>query len=140
MLSQSRTASYRPSLLLFILLTPLVVALLGCGGATSPVTGVVTLDDTPLQKASVIFYPVEGGRGNSVAPTDENGKFELYYTNTDVGAIPGKYKVLITKVKVVNNAEVETVPVCYNQESTKIVEVTKSGDNFFEFKLNSKGE
>ena len=114
----------------------------GCGNkyGTTPVTGTVTLDGEPLAGAYVIFYPVEGGRANSTSKTNDKGEFELSYTHDSGGAIPGSYKVLVSKTKKVNEIDVETLPSQYNSDSTRVVEVTKSGENRFNFELKSSGE
>jgi hypothetical protein len=68
-----------------------------------PVTGKVTYGDQPLAGAIVSFNP-EGstvGQGAS-AKTDDTGKFELQTRMPDntmkKGCIPGKYKVLISRL------------------------------------------
>jgi hypothetical protein len=87
-----------------------LIALSGCGGtkagpATVEVTGTVTLDEAPVEAASVLFSPDTGsddGRLASQATTDRDGRFNL---TTHVGGgkfksgiTPGKYVVTITKL------------------------------------------
>jgi len=115
----------------------LLVLFMGCGSGMKPVTGVVTLDDKPLEGASVVFTPQEGGRTNSVGKTDASGAYELTYTNKE-GAIVGDYKVVIFKPKQTPDGEVETLPKMYNEESTLTASVTADGENTFDFKLKSK--
>src|SRR5690349_4021780 len=82
-----------------------LTALLGCsntqsGRTTVEVSGIVTLDGTPLDGANVLFAPDVGsddGRLPSQAVTDNEGKFNL---RTHVGGgkfqsgiAPGKYAV-----------------------------------------------
>ena len=135
---------FRNATHLFLVATLVVfVSLLsGCGNkyGTTPVTGTVTLDGDPLAGAYVIFYPVEGGRANSTSKTNDKGEFDLSYTHDSGGAIPGSYKVLVSKTKKVNEKDFETLPSQYNSESTTVVEVTQSGENRFEFELNSSAQ
>jgi len=56
----------------------------------------------------------------------------------DNGAIAGKYKVLISKKKTVKEREVETLPTKYNRKSILEANVTASGDNKFNFNLESE--
>ena len=118
-----------------ILFALLVIS--GCGGtSTHPVTGVVTLDGAPLQGAHVIFYPIEGGRTNSIDVTDAAGAYDLTYTSTKTGAMIGDYKILILKPK--GPEEKETLPAKYNTDSILTAKVTADGDNIFNFDLESK--
>lgn len=84
--------------------------LMGCGGASGPkladpvkVKGIVALDSQPLPSAMVYFVP-EGGKemGNgATGVTDANGTFELVTVHgkgKKPGAIPGKYKVSISRL------------------------------------------
>lgn len=66
----------------------------------APVSGVVTMQGTPVEGASVTFYP-EGGAGQAAAgTTDVMGKFQLTTLNANDGAKPGTYKVMVSKVQV----------------------------------------
>ena len=131
------------SLLRYSRVTHVVVLALvfvcGCGATqTQPVSGIVTMDEKPLAGVKVIFAPAEGGRRNSVGKTDETGAYSLVYTVRDNGAIAGKYKVLISKKKTVKEREVETLPTKYNRKSILEANVTASGDNKFNFNLESE--
>src|SRR5258708_2370379 len=72
----------------------------GCGSKTSKVEGVVTLDGTPVQGATVIFVPETGDRQAS-GQTDADGVFHLTTFNTGDGAVPGTYKVTVSKTSAV---------------------------------------
>jgi hypothetical protein len=81
----------------------LLAALAGCssgGPAFAPVSGVVTLDGKPYDKAVVSFQPIgtadnpNPGRGSS-AYTDENGRFVLQSDGKVNGAVVGKHRVRI---------------------------------------------
>ena len=83
----------------------------GCGDAPPafklvPVHGTVTLDGKPLADAQVQFfkqgdipvgYPGAGGK------TDAQGKYEVF-TGTGKGAIPGSYKVTVSKLLMKNGS------------------------------------
>ena len=59
--------------------------------------GTVTLDDKPVEGASVAFYPKSSGNP-AMGRTDSNGHFVLStYVDKD-GAVPGEHAVVISKV------------------------------------------
>jgi hypothetical protein len=72
--------------------------LTGCSkSGTVRVEGIVTLDNQPVPEATVLFIP-EGGTGQPAhGMTDENGKFQLTTFKENDGALPGAYKVTVTK-------------------------------------------
>jgi hypothetical protein len=80
----------------FILITQMFC---GCSSSNKPVEveGIVLLDNEPVAEATVLFIP----DGNSGQPahgwTDENGKFQLTTFKENDGALPGSYKVTVTK-------------------------------------------
>ncbi len=86
-----RCVKLSPLALLFPCLLP------GCGGElkVAPVSGTVTLDGQPLERASVLFQPEGGGRP-SFGVTDGNGYYTLSYSMHEAGAEVGKAKVQIT--------------------------------------------
>ena len=72
----------------------------GCGGDSQlgQVTGRVTVDGQPLAGAAVEFNPV--GRGSSsYAQTDQAGRYQLYQGPRTAGALPGQYRVSISKTE-----------------------------------------
>ena len=74
----------------------LVVVASGCAEMTvAPVSGTITLDGEPLQRASVMFQPQAGGRPSS-GLTDENGFYRLGYSMTEEGAEVGPCTVKIS--------------------------------------------
>jgi hypothetical protein len=82
----------------------LAVVLLTAAGCTSkytpvPVSGVVTLDGQPVNKATVYFYAVGDDKEGRPAQgaTDENGEFNLSTLGNGDGALPGDYKVVVHK-------------------------------------------
>ncbi|HTN76072.1 MAG TPA: carboxypeptidase-like regulatory domain-containing protein [Pirellulaceae bacterium] len=75
------------------------VALIGCGSGhpqTTAVTGTVTYGGKPVAGAHVMFTP-EGGRP-AEATTDAAGKFKLTTFSPGDGALPGKHRVMVSKV------------------------------------------
>lgn len=84
---------------------------LGCGPSMSKVEVKVTLDGSPVQGATVIFYP-EGGEMTEVNPTgqtDANGVCFLKTGNKE-GAKPGKYKATVTKTSGVQGIDQSANP------------------------------
>ena len=78
-----------------------MLTLVGCNGAsdgpkTVKAAGVVTLDGAPVDGAQVVFiddnstYPAYG-------QTDATGKFSLQLSDEKKGAVPGSYKVQVSK-------------------------------------------
>src|SRR3982751_1444066 len=87
-----------------------LLAVTGCGHPTEgparvEVTGTVTLNESPVEGANVLFSPDVGSDDNrlaSQAVTDSQGRFKL---STHVGGgkfksgiVPGKYVVTISKL------------------------------------------
>lgn len=77
----------------------LILASCGCGGKDAPVKveGTVTLDGKPLEGAVVAFVPVSEGLRQAVGTTGSDGSFRLTTFNFGDGALPGEYKITITK-------------------------------------------
>ncbi len=73
---------------------------MGCGGSEWPPTykstGTVTLDGSPVERASITFHPRDG-QNPANGTTDANGIYELSSFNADDGAAPGLYGVSIQK-------------------------------------------
>jgi len=83
-----------------LLLAPLAVAVLGCGGNTAntvPVEGSLHWDDgKPIAEASIRFVAAPGGR-DANGYTNAEGAFSLNTFTQGDGAVPGSYSVVITK-------------------------------------------
>ncbi len=79
-----------------------VVVLVGCDSSTGPKTvnasGVVLLDNNPVDGAQVTFMD-DAGTITAVATTDDAGKFSLMHNGEKKGAVPGSYKVQVSKTK-----------------------------------------
>lgn len=86
----------------FIILTAGLTAA-GCGKGNVPVKGIVTLDGTPVEGATVT-YVAEDGKQQFTGYTDAGGNFELAGPDKP-GALPGNYKVTVMKGKKMAGAE-----------------------------------
>ena len=66
---------------------------------TDLVTGVITMDGSPLAGASVTFSPVDDKGSVAIGTTDANGKYALQTLlgAADAGTTPGDYLVSISK-------------------------------------------
>lgn len=69
----------------------------GCGGPGKPVKvqGTITLDGQPLAGATITFMPMGNGRSAS-GRSDADGHFRLGTYETEDGALPGEYRVVVT--------------------------------------------
>lgn len=93
------------------------VCIVGCAGPsvdpnrpkTYPVSGVVTHNGQPVEDATVMFIASgTGGRG-AVGKTDASGKFSLTTFEAGNGALPGSYRVAVSKT-VLEGAPAEEGP------------------------------
>ncbi|QDV49944.1 carboxypeptidase-like regulatory domain-containing protein [Gimesia fumaroli] len=120
----------------------ILLGISGCfgGGESLPelanVTGTVTLDGNPLQGANVLFQPQQGK--TAFAMTDENGKFELMYSQDTAGTVPGSYTVKVSKEKNPEEPGNNLVPPKYNENTTLKADVKSGEENDFQFDLTSK--
>jgi hypothetical protein len=76
---------------------------------TVPVKGTITLKGQPLAKATVSFQPDGKGSGAS-GITDDSGGFLLSTFAAKDGAVPGKYKVVVSKFNEVTSGGDMTAP------------------------------
>lgn len=85
-----------------LLLVVAAVVAGGCGPGrltTVPIRGSITLDGKPVARATVLFVPAAGGvPGRGV--TDADGGFTLTTFAEGDGAITGKHRVAVSKMKV----------------------------------------
>jgi hypothetical protein len=85
------------------LFTAGLLAVAGCGSAgddlprTVPAEGTVTLDGKPVEGASVVLVPAAEGTTGAYGTTDASGRFALRAFEEKEGAIPGAYKVQVSK-------------------------------------------
>lgn len=125
-------------------LTTVVLCLLltGCGSedGLAKVKGKVTLDGQPLEGAVVQFQPTGGNSSSSAGITDSEGRYELMFTFTTPGAIPGEHIVSIRTAKSYYEEERcgdekdERVPTRYNSR-TELSRTVEPGRNTIDFDL-----
>lgn len=123
-------------------MTLLFTAILaGCGGNSDLgyVTGTITLDDKPLPNAFVTFISKSGGT-TSFGRTDQNGEYEMMFSDDEMGSWIGTNRVEIStgdvSATMTGGGAKELVPAAYNRNSTLEVEVV-GGNNVHDFKLDS---
>lgn len=121
------------------------LAMVACGGCfrsagpeLAPVTGTVTLNGKPLDRATIMFQPASGRP--SFGTSDTDGKYSMRYTIERLGVMPGSNIVSITSV--VENDQGERVrgellPRKYHSQTELRAEV-EAKMNVFDFQLNSK--
>lgn len=137
----------------------------GCFGSSSDpnrpavvdVVGTVTHKQQPVEGATVLFVPADGGHA-ATGLTNATGKFQLRTFSPNDGAVPGQYTVAIFKYDMSTaNPELEDdlaselrpdngepvgptplLPARYAEASTSGIsqEVSASGDNDFSFDLS----
>ena len=80
-----------------VIVTAFALTVSGCGGdGKVRVSGVVTLDNQPIEGAIVTFIPTDKEKGAIAhGTTDKEGNFKLTTTKPDDGAFPGEYKVTV---------------------------------------------
>lgn len=86
--------------LIFLGLSCLVVTA-GCESSsgfpkTYPVTGTVKVNGKPIDGA-VVTFQIESGKENAIGTTNASGEFKLSMFRPSDGAIPGQYRVAISK-------------------------------------------
>jgi len=129
----SRCMLKAPHFLLLVALS----AIVGCGQSEYelvPVSGLVTLDKSPLEDAQVTFTSIGSGAGTtSVGHTDSEGRYELSTMKEGYhGATVGRHRITVTTVEVPPDADEQTtippeiVPMRYLDGSFSI-EVTDDG-------------
>lgn len=76
------------------------LAVLGCGD-TNTVKGRVLLDGKPVAGATVLFMPDPEGQGRpATGTTDGDGYFFLTTFRRGDGALPGTYRIVVSKTEV----------------------------------------
>ena len=121
-----------------------VFALLFCsacdkGPPLGDVSGTITFEGKPIEKATITFTHVTEGR-SAVARTDADGHYELKFSDGRSGALLGENAISIETARVGadedgNFVELpETLPKKYNAESEVIREI-KAGEQTLDFPL-----
>ncbi len=127
----------------------------GCGGGDplgrQAVSGIVTLDGSPLQEGSIRFEPT-GESTTSSGAVIEQGKYSI---TKNKGLPPGKYRVVINAVKpemggaqpadeMPGDGEAvlpeELIPSEWNAKSQHFIEVVDSGTADFTHDIVTTGE
>jgi hypothetical protein len=108
----------------------------GCRGKYTPVpvSGVVTLDDKPVEGATVYFYAIGDAMDGRTAQgiTDKDGAFRLSTLGNNDGALPREYKVVIHKY-------VPTIPNLKIPKFPNTVEGRAERDDFMYRNFEAKG-
>jgi hypothetical protein len=129
------------------------ILFLGCGAdplGRQPVSGMVTLDGSPVENGTVSFHPVDN-TATASAGAIEKGQFAL---DRERGLAAGKYRVTINAPKpgtgqaAQENAlpgdplpvPEELIPAEWNTNSNEVVEVNGSAANEFNFAIKSKAK
>jgi hypothetical protein len=118
----------------------LVMSVAGCaepGPELAPVTGRITLDSNPLEKADILFQPGDS-KPPSAGRTDADGRYQLAYKRGVMGGSvgPNTVRITISPDVVVSPPN---IPARYNTESELTREV-ESGQNEFNFDLTANEE
>lgn len=98
-----------------LLVAGVVLLSFGCREAddglprTVKATGVVMCDGEPLDGASIVFMQ-DAGSNFARGMSDANGKFSLDAYESKHGAVPGSYKVTVSKTVTVDKATPTAVP------------------------------
>ena len=122
---------------LFLLI---ICLLIGCqrGPKLGTVSGVITFEGKPIEKATVTFTPLDGQ--TSFARTAVDGSYELRFADGRPGAMLGDNAVSIETYRVDTNKQDEVfehkeiLPAKYNVES-ELTRVVEAGKNNFDFNL-----
>ena len=96
----------RRSMTAVVVLTLLAIWVVGCGPAAKPVpaglvpvSGTVSMDGKGLNGATVMFIPTSGQSSDAGGVTDDAGKYVLKSgEGQGTGALPGEYRVVITRL------------------------------------------
>jgi hypothetical protein len=96
----------------------LLLSLTGCGSKKPvKVEGLVKVDGQPASGVLIQFISQDKGGRDASGATDENGVFKLTTFNTNDGAMPGSYKVILSKYK--EGGDAVTKVIANNQESMR---------------------
>ncbi|MBI1248958.1 hypothetical protein GC197_14090 [bacterium] len=148
-ISESAVRGARASVAITSLIA--LVAFAGCQsetdtGGRKAIAGEITLNGAPLKEGSIRFEPKSTETAGGAPIVD--GKYEIAASK---GLLPGTYRVFIDAVEadtqtrsaddLMNNpgpARKKLIPDKYNTKSTLTVEVTESGNNHFDFPIDTK--
>lgn len=122
----------------FLFIVTAVLLLAGCQPKlnTATVTGTVTLDGAPIAGVVVQFLPESGGRP-AIGLTDTAGMYNLRFTQTSEGCIPGRNRTEFRAYSSPGDDRTQFLPLRYNENSEMSVDV-KTGPNVCNFDLLSE--
>lgn len=120
-----------------------VVAVAGCdsGPKLGAVSGTITFEGKPMEKATITFTHAEGR--TAFARTNAEGYYELKFSDGRDGALLGENAVAIETARVGRdeNGNIvefpETLPAKYNVES-ELTRVIESGAQVLDFALTKE--
>lgn len=104
-----------------------LMACLGCGEVddglprTVKAAGVVTCDGQPLEGASIVLMQ-DSGTNFARGISDARGRFSLAAYETKSGAVPGTYKVTVSKTVTIEKATPSQVPTTLAADSQHAAE------------------
>jgi hypothetical protein len=112
----------------------------GCrksGPELAPVSGRVTLNGKPLEKADVVFQP-DNGKSPASGRTDAEGRYELAYKRGVMGGPVGQntVRIRVSRELVRNPPKIASR---FNTQSELHREV-KAGQNEFDFDVTTEAE
>ena len=114
----------------------------GCGSSgpeLADVSGTVKFDGAPLPRARITFVP-EAGRP-SYAVSDDDGFYELVYTDDKAGALPGQHTIRVSTHRRADplsgtKAQAERIPTKYNTKS-QLKKTVEAGANTIDLEISS---
>ena len=98
------------------------------GPELAPVSGRVLMNGRPLSNVRVVFSL--GHSRPSTGITDEDGNYELRYTISHNGALPGEHQVRFYKLEGADEEGGQTLA-----GDVELVREVKPGNNVFDFEL-----
>jgi len=137
----------RRLIILVVAALPLWAA--GCGprGVGATCTGTVTIDGKPAPAGIRIDFQPAGPAGSpSMGITDALGKYELRFTATRLGVMPGECLVRVTVPREMSAQGIPTVPEAlkavvipdhYSQHST-LMRTVKPGPNQIDIEIDTR--
>jgi hypothetical protein len=94
------------------------------------VRGTVTVNSRPLGRGFMTFVPVSATAPRKKTTPIRGGQYALQR-----GLTAGRYKVEIRAPRTSGSTTVETLPPCYNAETSLMIELT-DGENVIDFDLS----
>ena len=127
---------FRLSWLVNSTLAAMLFGMTGCGEpgiGSVQVTGTVKVDGTATSGVTVVFNPSAGGRAAS-GLTDAGGKYKLTTVVSGDGALPGSYKISVSKYenpednlpKNVDPKDPKSMDAIYSKVDTKKIKKSKN--------------